>query len=108
MQLAQTLTALDTLDILIEFITTQGDREVVTETWGADAKDHDSARLLGWAFTWLAGSPGTAEIVCRATDATGESQPVEQSWNRQGMANNSVQRVHVEVREAAPDPVPSS
>ena len=44
--------ALDTLDILIEFITTQGDREVVTETWGADAKDHDSARLLGWAFTW--------------------------------------------------------
>ena len=44
--------ALDTLDILIEFITTEGDREAVTETWGADAKDQDSARLLGWAFTW--------------------------------------------------------
>jgi REase associating with pPIWI_RE len=44
--------ALDTLDILIEFITTEDGREVVTETWGADAKDQDSARLLGWGLTW--------------------------------------------------------
>jgi sulfane dehydrogenase subunit SoxC len=33
----------------------------------------------------------------RATDATGEVQPVEQRWNRQGMANNLVQRVPVTV-----------
>jgi hypothetical protein len=43
---------LDTLDILIEFLAIEGGREVVAETWGADAKDQDSARLLGWAFTW--------------------------------------------------------
>jgi hypothetical protein len=44
--------ALDTLDILIEFLTNEDGRELVAETWGADAKDQDSARLLGWAFTW--------------------------------------------------------
>lgn len=44
--------SLDTLDILIEFLTTEGGREVVAETWGADAKDQDSARLLGQAFAW--------------------------------------------------------
>jgi REase associating with pPIWI_RE/pPIWI_RE three-gene island domain Y len=43
---------LDTLDILIEFFVTEGGRDVVAETWGADAKDQDSARLLGWSFTW--------------------------------------------------------
>jgi len=43
---------LDTLDILIEFLTLEDGREVVAETWGADAKDQDSARLLGRAFTW--------------------------------------------------------
>lgn len=44
--------ALDTLDILIEFTATKGGHEGVTETWGADAKDQHSARLLGRAFTW--------------------------------------------------------
>ena len=36
----------------------------------------------------------------RATDATGETQPVTQQWNRQGMANNLVQRVPVTVVSA--------
>jgi DMSO/TMAO reductase YedYZ molybdopterin-dependent catalytic subunit len=51
-----------------------------------------------WSYTWTAGSPGTTEIWCRATDADGDVQPVEQPWNRQGMANNAVQRVPVRVR----------
>jgi sulfane dehydrogenase subunit SoxC len=40
--------------------------------------------------------PGAVELVVRASDERG-AQPVEQEWNRQGMANNLVQRVPVTV-----------
>ena len=51
-----------------------------------------------WA--WRAGLPGgtpsrAARAVRRAADATGGVQPVEQPWNRAGMANNMAQRVEV-------------
>jgi hypothetical protein len=49
--------ALDTLDILIEFISPGDGEPVVEETWGADAKDHASARLLGRGFAWPSGEP---------------------------------------------------
>ena len=49
-----------------------------------------------WSHRWTA-EPGTAELLVRATDATGETQPVAQQWNRQGMANTLVQRVPVTV-----------
>ncbi|MFQ1001408.1 sulfite oxidase [Modestobacter sp. SSW1-42] len=49
-----------------------------------------------WTHRWAA-EPGTAELLVRATDATGETQPVDQEWNRQGMANTLVQRVPVTV-----------
>jgi DMSO/TMAO reductase YedYZ molybdopterin-dependent catalytic subunit len=48
-----------------------------------------------WMFEWDA-RPGTFELLTRATDTEG-SQPVEAEWNRQGMANNLVQRVPVTV-----------
>ena len=48
-----------------------------------------------WQYPWTA-EPGTWELVVRATDAEG-GQPTEQVWNRQGMANNLVQRVPVTV-----------
>lgn len=46
---------IDALDVLIEFIrsTSSGETEVI-ETWGVDAKDVVSARLLGRGFTWPA------------------------------------------------------
>jgi DMSO/TMAO reductase YedYZ molybdopterin-dependent catalytic subunit len=50
-----------------------------------------------WQYPWTA-EPGTGELVVRATDAEG-GQPTEQVWNRQGMANNLVQRVPVTVLE---------
>ncbi len=50
-----------------------------------------------WTFEWDA-SPGTRELSCRATDAAGNIQPVEQPWNYQGMGNNLVQRFAVTVR----------
>jgi sulfane dehydrogenase subunit SoxC len=48
-----------------------------------------------WTYAWDA-EPGSAELLVRAADAEG-GQPVEQDWNRQGMANNLVQRVPVTV-----------
>jgi sulfane dehydrogenase subunit SoxC len=48
-----------------------------------------------WTYDWTA-TRGRWELVVRATDEEG-TQPVEQEWNRQGMANNLVQRVPVTV-----------
>ncbi|WP_426764751.1 sulfite oxidase [Pseudarthrobacter sp. 1G09] len=49
-----------------------------------------------WTLPWVAG-PGEHVLSCRATDATGATQPLEQNWNYQGMANNMVQQVRVTV-----------
>jgi DMSO/TMAO reductase YedYZ molybdopterin-dependent catalytic subunit len=54
-----------------------------------------------WEWTWLAAIPGRYELAVRATDAAGNTQPLEQRWNVQGMANNQVQRVAVFVRNPA-------
>jgi DMSO/TMAO reductase YedYZ molybdopterin-dependent catalytic subunit len=51
----------------------------------------------GWSFEWDA-APGDHELACRATDADGETQPLESPWNYQGMGNNSVQMIQVTVR----------
>ena len=51
----------------------------------------------GWSFDWEAKS-GEHELACRATDAAGETQPLEAPWNYQGMGNNVVQRLVVTVR----------
>lgn len=50
-----------------------------------------------WSFDWDA-RPGEHVLACRATDADGVSQPVEQPWNLQGMGNNLIQQVEVTVR----------
>jgi sulfane dehydrogenase subunit SoxC len=69
-------------------------------TWtDADLSPADPAHLWAWRAwraTWAA-RPGRWELLARATDETGECQPLEQQWNRQGMANNLVQRVPVTV-----------
>jgi hypothetical protein len=49
-----------------------------------------------WTLPWVA-DRGEHELACRATDATGSMQPLEQAWNYQGMGNNVVQRVKVSV-----------
>ncbi len=52
----------------------------------------------GWRTTWHA-TPGEHEILCRATDANGNTQPLEQAWDNAGFGNNAVHRVAVTVRE---------
>jgi hypothetical protein len=61
-----------------------------------DAPNGDFA-WRGWRFEWHA-QPGEHTVSCRATDAAGNVQPLEQPWNTQGMGNNSVQTVPVTVR----------
>ena len=51
----------------------------------------------GWRFDWNA-EPGEHELCSRATDAAGNTQPLEAPWNLRGFANNAVSRVKVLVR----------
>jgi DMSO/TMAO reductase YedYZ molybdopterin-dependent catalytic subunit len=51
----------------------------------------------GWRTVWGA-TPGEHEVCCRATDANGETQPLETRWDAGGFGNNTVQRVRVKVR----------
>jgi DMSO/TMAO reductase YedYZ molybdopterin-dependent catalytic subunit len=74
--------------------------EVGVDGAWADARLDPSAGEFawrGWSFDWDA-EPGEHELSCRATDASGEVQPLEPPWNYQGMGNNLVQRVAVTVR----------
>jgi DMSO/TMAO reductase YedYZ molybdopterin-dependent catalytic subunit len=50
-----------------------------------------------WTYSWHA-TPGGHVLSCRATDAAGNAQPLDQPWNYQGMGNNLVQAVPVTVR----------
>jgi sulfane dehydrogenase subunit SoxC len=50
-----------------------------------------------WRATWEA-RPGEHELACRATDSSGERQPLEAPWDASGFGNNGVQRIHVTVR----------
>ena len=40
-------------------------------------------------------APGEHVLCCRATDETGDAQPLEPEWNLGGYENNAVQRVPV-------------
>jgi DMSO/TMAO reductase YedYZ molybdopterin-dependent catalytic subunit len=50
-----------------------------------------------WSFAWTA-APGTYDICARATDATGQTQPMQAPWNVGGYMNNSAQHVTVVVQ----------
>lgn len=52
----------------------------------------------GWHVPWTA-TPGQHTLMCRATDANGNVQPLEQAWDNAGFGNNAVHRIAVTVRE---------
>jgi DMSO/TMAO reductase YedYZ molybdopterin-dependent catalytic subunit len=56
----------------------------------------------GWSATWQAtrtlNNGGEHIIMCRATDANGDVQPIEPRYDNGGFGNNAVHRVHVTVR----------
>lgn len=51
----------------------------------------------GWRAEWDATS-GEHELACRATDESGNTQPLEPVWDATGFGNNAVQRVRVTVQ----------
>jgi sulfane dehydrogenase subunit SoxC len=56
----------------------------------------DRYAWVGWSYRWQP-SPGTHELLCRATDQDGNTQPLQAEWNLGGYAGNAVQRVTVTV-----------
>jgi sulfane dehydrogenase subunit SoxC len=70
------------------------------ETW-ADAELDEPVGDFGWrrwSYRWDEVAPGEHELLCRATDGAGNTQPDEGGWNYGGYVNNAVQRVAVTVR----------
>jgi sulfane dehydrogenase subunit SoxC len=53
-----------------------------------------------WTYRWTPARLGEHELCIRATDAAGNTQPVEPAWNAEGVQNNAVQRVRVVVGAA--------
>ena len=80
-------------------------RVEVSDDGGATWLDAELTRELddrlgvgGWSFRWEPPAQGAFILCCRATDETGETQPLEPEWNLGGYENNAVQRVPVVVR----------
>ncbi len=48
-----------------------------------------------WRLLWTPLKPGTYPLLARATDSTGNSQPLEPIWNTHGYGNNVAHRIRV-------------
>jgi DMSO/TMAO reductase YedYZ molybdopterin-dependent catalytic subunit len=79
------------VDVSVDGGVTWADAEITREL-------DDSWAWSGWSFRWEPSAPGAFTLCCRATDETGETQPLEPEWNLGGYENNAVQRVPVVVR----------
>jgi hypothetical protein len=55
-----------------------------------------------WEFDWNANREGRYVVMARATNAAGQTQPLQQEWNPSGYLWNVVQQIDVEVRNAEP------
>jgi sulfane dehydrogenase subunit SoxC len=78
------------------------ERVEVSTDGGATFADADlepplgGAAWRGWRFAWHP-PEGEHELCSRATDAAGNTQPLEPPWNLKGYANNAVERLRVTV-----------
>jgi DMSO/TMAO reductase YedYZ molybdopterin-dependent catalytic subunit len=68
------------------------------DTWEvADlARPQDAHGWARWTWAWES-QPGSYVLSCRATDASGRTQPLGQRWSRGGFANNTIQKIPVTV-----------
>ncbi len=57
----------------------------------------DKYEWRGWRFNWNA-TVGEHELMCRATDANGDIQPLEPRFDRTGFGNNATHSIAVTVR----------
>ncbi len=59
--------------------------------------DSDPNAWRAWEFPWRATDPGHFIFMARATDSTGNCQPMRVPWNFRGYANNAIHTLAVEV-----------
>ncbi len=50
-----------------------------------------------WRYLWAPASAGMHTLLCRATDTSGDTQPVAQRWNRLGYGNNGVHSITISI-----------
>ena len=71
-------------------------------SWSVARLDRQPAAhgWTAWSHPWNASEPGNYELCVRATDDSGDVQPLDASdaWHQAGYAVNAVQRVPVEVK----------
>jgi DMSO/TMAO reductase YedYZ molybdopterin-dependent catalytic subunit len=76
------------------------------DSWNAAELDPPAGHRWAWRrwqALWTA-APGPHTLCARATDAEGQTQPLEEQWNGGGFANNAIQRVAVACVPAPPEP----
>ena len=68
-------------------------------TWADAALGRPDGRYARtpWSHAWTPAGPGRAALLARATDAAGETQPLDPPWNALGYVNHAVHRIEVEV-----------
>jgi DMSO/TMAO reductase YedYZ molybdopterin-dependent catalytic subunit len=69
------------------------------ETWNLARLGGEQARYAWrlWSFDWKATKPGDYEIMSRATDTLGRTQPATAAWNPSGYLYNAVDQVRIHV-----------
>lgn len=70
------------------------------KTWGETKLGGDKGKYswVQWFYPWRPTRSGNYTIMCKATNAIGESQPFEKLWNPSGYLLNNVEKVSVTVR----------
>ncbi len=75
-------------------VSADGGRTWSAAQLGAAPSAHAAAP---WRLLWIPPRAGAAELIARATDAAGHTQPLDCVWNELGYGNNAVQRVPVTI-----------
>lgn len=93
--------------VTVQGVAWAGEMEVAkVEVSCDDGKTWEQARLLGdgqpyawrqWQYVWNARTVGPTAILCRATDAQGQEQPMTSPWNPGGFLWNGWDRLSVTV-----------
>jgi hypothetical protein len=70
-------------------VSTDGGRTWTSARLGADLGRY---AFREWTLDWRPGSGGSAEVLVRATNRLGQSQPLDALWNPAGYMRNVVER----------------
>ncbi|MGE5842909.1 MAG: molybdopterin-dependent oxidoreductase [Deltaproteobacteria bacterium] len=64
---------------------------------GTLGRDEGRYSWVQWFYSWLPSRPGRYELMARATNSIGESQPLESLWNPAGYRWNKIEKIGVTV-----------